>query len=79
LEFEEIEEIKDLKVFETISPNAAEANVEVENTVEVEKTVKEKLIKIWDRFLFKPSSPFKIKWDILIILLSVWNSVEIPF
>jgi hypothetical protein len=37
LESDEIEEIKDLKVFETISPNA-------EAKVEVEKTAKEKLI-----------------------------------
>lgn len=28
--------------------------------------------------MLKPSSPFKIKWDVLIILLSVWNSIGIP-
>lgn len=39
----------------------------------------EKIGLLWQEFLFKPSSPFKIKWDILIIVLSVWNSIEIPF
>lgn len=34
---------------------------------------------LWDQFLFKPSSPFKIKWDIIIIIFSIWNALEIPF
>ena len=32
----------------------------------------------WDRFLFKPKDPFKIKWDIFVIVLSIWNAIQIP-
>ena len=34
--------------------------------------------KRWDRFIFKPKDPFKVKWDIFVILLSIWNSFQIP-
>ena len=34
---------------------------------------------LWAQFLFRPSSAFKIKWDIIVIILSIWNSIEIPF
>jgi hypothetical protein len=34
---------------------------------------------MWQNFLFKPTHPFKVKWDLLIILLAIWNSVEIPY
>ena len=29
--------------------------------------------------MFRPSSTFKIRWDIIVIILSIWNSIEIPF
>ena len=29
----------------------------------------------WEKFLFKPKDPFKIKWDIFVILLSIWNAI----
>ena len=32
----------------------------------------------WEKFLFKPKDPFKIKWDIFVILLSIWNAIQIP-
>ena len=35
--------------------------------------------QFWDRLLFKPRSSFKIGWDLLVIVLSVWNSIEIPY
>ena len=41
--------------------------------------IKTKFAHFWSSFLFKPNSPSKIKWDIIIILLSVWNAIEIPF
>lgn len=39
----------------------------------------QRIKELWSRFLFMPMSPFKFKWDVLIIVLSVWNSFEIPF
>ena len=33
----------------------------------------------WEQFKFYPSSPFKIKWDMVVIVLSIWNSISIPF
>jgi hypothetical protein len=38
-----------------------------------------KINELWAEFLFRPSSAFKIKWDIIVISLSIWNSIEIPF
>ena len=34
-----------------------------------------KLKSAWDRFLFKPKDSFKIKWDIFVIILSIWNAI----
>ena len=34
--------------------------------------------KLWDKFLLKPKNAFKIRWDIFVILLSIWNSIQIP-
>eukprot|EP00347_Sterkiella_histriomuscorum_P016745 403352016 len=33
----------------------------------------------WRRFKFYPNSPFKIKWDLFVILLSIYNSILVPF
>lgn len=30
------------------------------------------------KFLIKSSSPFKLKWDLFIILLAIYNSLGIP-
>lgn len=38
-----------------------------------------KIKNLWDAFLFKPSSSFKIKWDLFIILLAIWNALTLPF
>ena len=37
--------------------------------------LKKKLKTSWDRFLFKPKDSFKIKWDIFVIVLSIWNAI----
>ena len=39
---------------------------------------KAKLSRWWSRFIFKPKDSFKVKWDIFVILLSIWNSIQIP-
>ena len=36
---------------------------------------KEKIKRQWDRFLFKPTSTFKVKWDLIIIVIALWNSI----
>ena len=28
--------------------------------------------------MFKPKDSFKIKWDIFVIILSIWNAIQIP-
>lgn len=33
----------------------------------------------WENFKFHPKQTRKIQWDILVIILSVWNSILIPF
>ena len=42
-------------------------------------TRKEKCQYCWNNFKFFPTSPFKIKWDMLVIVLSIWNSISIPY
>jgi len=44
-----------------------------------QQTCTGKIRELWGEFLFRPSSAFKIKWDIIVIILSIWNSIEIPF
>lgn len=34
---------------------------------------------MWNRFLFHPDSGFKIVWDLIIIVLSVYNAILIPY
>ena len=36
---------------------------------------KRKCGKCWEKFLFRPKDPFKIKWDIFVIILSIWNAI----
>jgi hypothetical protein len=33
----------------------------------------------WETFKFYPTDKFKIYWDMLIIVLSIWNSILIPY
>lgn len=33
----------------------------------------------WENFKFYPTDKFKIYWDMVIILLSIWNSILIPY
>jgi len=33
----------------------------------------------WENFTFYPTDKFKIYWDMLIIVLSIWNSILIPY
>ena len=40
--------------------------------------VKRKLTTAWDKFLFRPKDQFKIYWDIFVIVLSIWNAIQIP-
>ena len=40
--------------------------------------MKKRIKSAWDKFLFKPKDSFKIKWDIFVIILSIWNAIQIP-
>lgn len=42
-------------------------------------SIRRQLLNLWGKFLFRPDSLYKIKWDMLVILLSIWNSIEIPY
>jgi hypothetical protein len=33
----------------------------------------------WERFIFYPTDKFKIYWDLVIIIFSIWNSILIPY
>ena len=37
-----------------------------------------KIAQLWSKFILRPRSRFKFVWDILIIVLSIWNSIAIP-
>lgn len=42
-------------------------------------SLKQKILNLWSKFIFAPDSLYKMKWDMIIILLSIWNSIEIPY
>ena len=52
-----------------------ESLVEEEEDLTQFQKAKLKLKNAWDRFLFKPKDSFKIKWDIFVIILSIWNAI----
>lgn len=35
--------------------------------------------KGWDKYLIHPDSRFKVCWDLIVIILSVYNSLLIPY
>jgi hypothetical protein len=49
------------------------------STLEDHAGWKYKMKKLWGKFLFKPTHPFKIKWDLLIIMFSIWNALTLPY
>ena len=52
-----------------------ESLMEEEEDLTQFQKAKLKLKNAWDRFLFKPKDSFKIKWDIFVIILSIWNAI----
>ena len=71
---------KEEKTSHKKSEPSIKSNEESEKAEELTGCAKLKafLGKRWDMFIFKPKDPFKVKWDIFVILLSIWNSFQIP-
>ena len=49
-----------------------------ENDMTKYQQTKLKIKRAWDKFLFKPKDSFKIYWDVFVIILSIWNAIQIP-
>ncbi|CDW86569.1 voltage-gated ion channel superfamily [Stylonychia lemnae] len=56
---------------------SVKTNINIEQLEE--KKFRQKLKEYWLKFKFYPSSPFKIKWDLFIITLSLYNSILVPY
>lgn len=58
---------------------ATNDNMQLYNIAMAVEQHKKDKTKWWDRFLIHPNSRMKITWDLIVIVLSVYNSLIIPY
>ena len=58
--------------------NKKQSYEEMKQILQEEELKRLKKLTCFDKIKFWPNSPFKIKWDIFIILLTIYNCFMVP-